>query len=238
MCGCEEKAVTGDSLEAREAERYFDHSAEAWLVSKALDHLQADEGDTEGQHHYRQSIDLLGRCTPAAETVAQIFRRVPAHDVPLRWSLLYVLADVGDPKSLDLFAEVAAEPIRTIDRDPQVCESPEDGERLVRSMAVEGIARLTDRVEGAQRALESIVAVQSDPAVRCAAVQALRTVAPEAGRRIAEVLPDNHRWMAEVRQVAVHEVVAELDDSDRSDAVVAPPPLDQVVFRPQIKKES
>lgn len=237
MCDCGKNEITGDALEAKPGERYFDHSADAWLLGRAVDHLHADEDDAEGQHNYRRAIELLGRCAAASETVGQVLQRVPARDVPLRWSLLYVLADVGDPKALDLFARVAAEPIRQTERDPQVCESPDDGERLVRVMAVEGLARLAGRADGVQQTLEAVIAKQSDPAVRSAAVQALRAIDPESVKRLAEMLPEDHRWMLDVRTAHIGELVAEVEAEGRKETVSQAPVHDRIVSRPRVKKE-
>lgn len=237
MCDCDRKSVTGDSLETKQGERLFDQSADAWLLARALGHLHADEADAEGQHDYRQAIELLGRCSRASATVAQILGRASAHDVPLRWGLLHVLADVGDGDAVGLFAEVAAAPIDDAHHDRRACESPNDGERLVRVMAVEGLARLARGDEDARRALEAVVAEQPDAAVRSAAVQALRALDPEVGSRLADVLPQDQRWMLEVRTAAIHELVPEIEASERAELVRRPPTQDRVLSRPRIKKE-
>lgn len=235
MCESEKTKVTGEGLEGRQGERLFDDTADAWLVARALESLHTAEDDGEGQHNYRQVIELLRRCEMGPKTIAQILGRVPASDVPMRWSLLYVLADISDANSVSLFASVASEPIRYVETDQRGCESADDGERLVRVMAVEGIARLANRVEGVVQVLEGVVAKQDDPAVRSAAVQSLRAIDPNSGSRISKVLNEDQQWMLQVRTAGIHEFVAEVEAAERKEIVGCAPALNHVVSRPQVK---
>ena len=99
---CENQTSTGDSdsLEAKAATRPFDRSATGWLLSQAVRHLNT--ADKEGEFEYSCVGEVLRRCSnDLLETVHGIMAQVKGGDTTLRWSLLYVLGDVGDASAAD-----------------------------------------------------------------------------------------------------------------------------------------
>jgi hypothetical protein len=142
-CGrpaCKEGAISGDGVDADDRSRQvFNRDAVAWLVGQGIRHLNA--GDADGEHALLRVRELLQRSGAAGATIAQALHDCEQDDHSLRWSLLYLLDGLDDPRAAEVFYRAAAEPVPAADRYPRGCETPRDGEVLVRTMAIAGLAR-------------------------------------------------------------------------------------------------
>lgn len=227
-CDCEDRT---DGLEVRAGRRLFDDDAAAWLVGQGLAHMNAC--DEEGELAYKRVVELLSESENASSTIARVLRTVPRSDVSLRWSLLYLLAEVTKPEALDVFCDVALEPIDPRARDAQGCESPRDGEILVGTMAIEGIARLARSERGAVERLYQVIEGQPDRALRIEAVKALVAVVPKDkdAKRLRDVLPEALHFAIDLKIVPAQGLAVEYD-SKASDKVRKVPSLDQVPTNP------
>ena len=94
-CEKETPGRISDCLEVDAGNRPFDVSATAWLMGQGVRYLNT--AGKEGELGYQHVVELLRRCgKDLLETVTSLFHQARSGDVPLRWSLLYVLGDTGD----------------------------------------------------------------------------------------------------------------------------------------------
>jgi hypothetical protein len=208
----------GDTARRSESKRVFDESRTAWLVGEAVRLLNA--GDDEARADYRRAVELLADTGEAAATVRAILSNVRHEDVPLRWSLLYVLSDTGDTRAISLFSDIAASEVPRVDRTS--CESPRDGEVLVRTMAIEALARLAAD-PGAIEGLFLVLQRQSEPALRAEAVKALRG----HDDRVSELLGDDERWMLDLKRREFEELTVEFEVGAATDRKPTVPRLSE-----------
>lgn len=220
-------AVTGDRNVTEPGRRHFDSDATAWLVGEAVARVHADDG--EGQGGFKRAVELLGRLE-ATGAFGALLKAVPREDVPLRWSLLYVLAEVGDMRAAELFARVAGEPIRG-ERDPAACESEYDGEVLVRTMAIEGLARLAARDRALVDLLHNVLETQPEPALRIEAVKAILAAAPDEAKRLKKTLPEDLQFALTLKRVRAQTLAVEYEATG-VDAVRPMPSLDRTSLSP------
>lgn len=129
-------------------------------------------------------------------------------DYPLRWSLTYAAATIGGKKALPLLVNVAQTPIpEEKSPDPHSFSSVEE-ETIIRTTAVDGIADLArDGNEAAEEALFDLVRSPSF-SIRRAAVTGLRSSprGDDLVDRIADCLPDEERFMLELKRTDVRKV--------------------------------
>lgn len=218
---------TGDRATSETGRRHFDADASSWLVGEAIARLHSE--DCEGQGGYQRAVELLA-LLDAASSVGAVFNAAPREDVPLRWSLLYVLAEADDPKAAELFAHIAIEPIR-VERDPKVCESLYDGEVLIRTMAIEGLGRLAARDAGIIDLLHKVLEAQPDRALRVEAVRAILAAAPKEVERLKKTLPEELHFALTLKHVRAQSLAVEYEAS-AVDKVRAMPSLDRTSARP------
>jgi len=218
---CHGGTITGDVTGTEDGPRHFDQDPESWLIGEALARLNGDSREAEGG--YQRATELLVKIG-AAEAFGRILASVPRGDVPLRWSLLHVLADTADPRAADLFARAAIEPIR-MDRDPRACETAYDGEVLVRTMAIEGLGRLAQRDASLVGHLWKVLEAQGDRALKIEAVKAIRAAAPNEAEKLREHLPEDLRFAVDLKQVAAQSLGVEYA-ATAVDSVRAMPGLD------------
>jgi hypothetical protein len=220
-CACE---TTGDGVDPRLGRRLFDHDAVAWLVGEGVRHMNAVEPD--GEMSYFRVLELLRTSEDAVHAIGRVLSIAPADDSNLRWSLLYLLAELDQPRSLELFLKVALDKISPRPRDGQGCESARDGEVLVATMAIDGLGRLARGEAAAIDALFRIVEAQEEAALRIEAVKAILAVAPDAADRLAKMLPENLVYAIDLKVERAEALHVEFD-STAVDKVRRIPSLDR-----------
>lgn len=223
-CACE---VTGDGLGVEPGRRLYDQDATAWLVGEGVRHMNA--ADAEGELAYVRVLELLRKTEEAASTIARVASIAPAEDISLRWSLLYLLADLEEARGLDVFLATAIEAVPARSRESRGCESARDGEILVRTMAIEGLGRLASSDKHALHALFEVIERQAEPALRIEAVKAVLSVAPDQVDRLREILPEDLRFAVDIKKVRAE--VLDVDfDSKAVDKVRRTPSLDKTAI--------
>ena len=198
--------ATDDTIEVEEGRQHFDATSHDWLVGEAIGLLHA--ADEAGMRGYRRAVELLGECGDATTIVRRILGDVPVEDVPLRWSLLYVLADVEAVDAIPLFRDIAAAPLPEVRRSG--CETPADGEVLVRTMAVEGLGRFIRRdheASAAADALRVVLREQREQALRVEVVKALG----DRRESVADLLDDEERWILDLETVPFETLSVEIE---------------------------
>lgn len=228
-CGC--RKITADGLDLGDTRRHFDMDATSWLVGEAIRHMNA--ADDKQELAYRRTTELLAQSATATKTIAQILYRVPRHDVNLRWALLYLLADIGDPHATGVFIEAAVEAIEPRERDRRACETPRDGEVLVRTMAIEGLARVTAAHKLGTDMLYRIIEAQPEPALRIEAVKAILDMAPNEAERLKKTLPEQLHFALSLKRVKAESLAVEFD-SKATDMVKQMPQLGAVKTTPTV----
>lgn len=203
-----------DRLEISEGYRYFDGPS-GWLVGQAVGLLNArDEVVAAG---YRRVVELLGERGDTVSSVKEILDRVPAEDVPLRWSLLYVLADVGDPRAIPLFEEVASAAVAQRDEERSACESTWDGEVLVRTMAIEALGRFVSTGQEADTAVRALVGVLGSQRETALRVEAVKALGERAYVSAGVLLGDDERWMLDLKTVRFEELAVDVERAEVAD---------------------
>lgn len=207
-----------DRLEIESGERHFDRSTTAWLIGEGVRHLHSTA--EEGGVAYQRVTELLRDRRDLTEAVTQLSKALGPSDVSLRWTLLQILGDAGDESAASVFVRVAVAPLPA-DDERRGCESPRDGEILVRTMAVEGLQLLAGRHPHAAELLLEIVKSAPD---RALVIEAVKTASALGLRdKVRDILPKESHWMLDIRRARTDEVVADPERKDGNERIFSPP---------------
>lgn len=227
---CQEERGRGrsDSFELVAGDRPFDASATAWLVGEAVRHLH--RAGEEATLAYQHVTEVLRGRDDAVETLARLSHEAGRGDTPLRWSVLFVLGDVGDQSAGDLLVGVATERLPEAERGG--CEGPRDAELLVRTMAVEALQRIAGRHPEVAEHLLKIVAERPARPVLIEAVKA----AGDLGltERVRGLVPAADHWILDIRRARIDEVQAEPERKDGNERGFTPPILQSRATAPAV----
>ncbi len=136
-------------------------------------------------------------------------------DPMLRWSMLHVLSDVADPGTLEVLHRQAARRLPERRQEEGVCEHAADIEELVNVMAIEGLGVLArSGVGDAVDALFDVLANQDRRSLRRPALAELLSVNPDFRDRAADLLPDEDRYLLELRIAIEDDISVVLDERD------------------------
>lgn len=152
-------------------------------------------------------------------------------DYPMRWSLTYAAATIATEKALPLLANIAQTPIPEEDSQDSHSFSTVEEETIIRTTAVDGISELAR--EGVDGATDVLFELLDSPSfsIRRAAVVGLKESprGEEWVERIADCLPDEERFLLELKRADVRKVeqisdpTRHLSESGREDAKAEPP---------------
>src|SRR3954471_6799375 len=175
----------------------------AWLVARAIELIHAHDEQRSGAQ--RAVIELLSeRSAASAAELRRRYAEADPLDIPLRWTLLYLTGLIMEPETVAWLVDVACESVpEDLEpvRDPG-CGKPSDGEVLVRVMATEAVMGLGQRRRDVvMQALLTIVEQQPHVAIRAVAGQALLDLDPDLRPRIHEILPEEQRFIVDLRRV-------------------------------------
>jgi len=207
-----------DNAAAQPGDRPFDSTALAWLVGEGIRHLHSS--DKEGELAFQRVVELLSHSRSSVKTVIELSHRVAREDVSLRWSLIHLLGEFGDESSAEFLRQTAIEQLPAEEKR-QVCESPRDGEVLIRTAAVQSLVRVASRHPAVQEMFLHLVA---DRPVRAVLIEAVKA-AIELGLRdkVAQLLPEQDKWMLEIKRVRVQEIAADPERKDSGERGFTPP---------------
>jgi HEAT repeat protein len=150
------------------------------------------------------------RAQPAAEVrelVSDVLRELPEDAYLDRWSLVQLLADVGDPESVALFQDVIATPLppeRSSDVDYKF--TTRGREIVIRTTAVDAVAGLA--AQGSPEAVQCLLdnVGHENHTVRAACIVALNELGGEPAERARERVAHEDRELLELRRVNVYDV--------------------------------
>lgn len=219
-----------DSLTASAASRPFDRSATAWLVGQAVRYLNT--AGKEGEYEYGRVVEVLRRCSAdALEAVAGISAQVQGGDTPLRWNLLYVVGDVGDERAAGflLKAALASLPER---KEGEGCESERDMEMLVSTGAIDSLRRVATRHPQVADHVLKLVAARPARPLLIEAVKA--AVDLGLGEKVHALLPEEDRWMLDIRRARPQELFAEPEREDGKERGFTPPKSGPLYTAPSV----
>ena len=228
---CQPQGTTGDGVEASKASRsVFNRDAVSWLVGQGIRHLHHD--DAEGEHALQRVTELLRQSGQASVTIGQALHDADADDHSLRWALLYLLDTVAEPRAAEVFFRAAAEPVPARERYPRGCETPRDGEVLVRTMAIAGLARLARHDRDVQGMLLKLLDAQPERALRVETVKALLEADRGHAERIRSMLPQELHFALDLEHVRAEALAVEHDVA-RQDSTARIPSLDRSRLAPR-----
>lgn len=213
----------GDRFEPRSRDRN-ERTPDAWLIAQGIRHLHAV--DDAGVQEYKHAVELLKARESAPKLVEVALLAADPHDIPLRWALLYLLSDLEHPSSDEVFVRAASQPLPEGLRG-QGCTTIRDGEILVRTMAIAGLARVPDTDRRVEKGLLSLLRKLEEPALRIEVVKALVKLNPTNGEVIRETLPEDQRFMLYLRCADKKELSIEIDRQDGKDKLARPPRFDR-----------
>lgn len=216
-----------DKLEIQFERRSSVASANAWLIQKGINYLNS--ADKEAEVSYKYVIELLTR-NEASDTIVQLIRTVSQVDVTARWSLLYLLGDIGDRQPAKWLAQFSVEPLP---KRGEGCEGPRDGELLLRTMAIESLKKIAVRNSETSEYVLKVISEHPDRAVLIEAVKA----AVELGlkQKVYEILPKEDHWMLDIRKVRAEEIHADPERADTKERNFTPPKMISEYTSPSTK---
>lgn len=209
----------GDGFERRVGSRPFDMSATAWLLGQGVRYLNT--AGKEGELAYGRVVELLARCAPdVLDAVMALYRKSSSGDTMLRWNLLHMLGDAGDQGAVDFLIGSALAPVPEAGPD-EGCERTSDIEVLVRTMAVQALGRIAGRHPQTSDSLLKVVAGHPArpvlvEAIKCAGEHGLKD-------RARELLPEDERWLCEIRRAHAQELFADPERKDGKERSFTPP---------------
>jgi len=221
-----------DALDVKAVAHPFNfrkYQGEAELTERIVEAINRMGGaGSEAEDAYRSCVDRLRRKQKAAINVIEAEYRDMADDAYLdRWSLVMLLVELQDERSLQFFDELLGSPIpEEKSADPHGFSTVGE-EVMLRTTAVEGLERMA--ADGSERAIEVLLkhAGHEVFSIRRAIAQALVEVGGEDMRKtLEEKLSPRHRDVLNIRRTDVRKVEqAEggLFVKTRDDAATPPP---------------
>ncbi|MFX0574651.1 hypothetical protein [Nocardia nepalensis] len=220
-----------DRVNVTNGRRLFDQSATAWLVGQGVRYLNSASEQSELAYGY--VTDLLRRCdTDLLETIRELIRAASAGDAPLRWSLLHILGDASGPQAAEFLVGVTLEPLPKNARGE--CKGQRHTEMLVRTMAVQALGRIGGRHPEVTNSILGIVGQQPDRAILIEAVKV--AIALGMKEKLREMIPEDARWVLDIRQVAYQSISVDPEREDSEDCGHAPPKRGPLYTAPQVSR--
>ena len=171
-------------------------------------------GEDAEQRHDAALKDLRRDPGEAVIAIARASGCCEAANYPRRWALVYAAARMEHEAALAFFRELVLAPIPAGRPPVGHRNTVAREETILRTTAVDGVGRLA--ASGDKRALEMLHEFLAVPSisVRRASVQAILAVKPKAKKQLARLLPEEHRFLVDVKRRAVTEVRQVKDPRD------------------------
>jgi hypothetical protein len=166
-----------------------------------------NESGDEAEARYQQALAAVRQAgSDAIDAVVGEFRATDDGDVVNRWALVQLLSDLQDPRSIDVLGRIVGLPLPE-DRSPDPHGSVAARELVVRTTAVEGIARLA--AAGSTAAQDALLENVSHP-VRSVRIAAILACVEQGGEKARQELQsrvaESERWLLDIRRVHPREI--------------------------------
>jgi hypothetical protein len=191
---------TDDTFVARETRATAAAGPFSRRLERYLAALYASGEDSE-QRHDRALDDLRSDAGEVVIAIAKAGGCCDSTDYPRRWALVYAATRLEHEAALPYFRELVFAPIPASKRPVGHRNTVAREETILRTTAIDGVARLAAR--GDKRALEILHEFLRVPSIsiRRASVQGILAAEPWARDRLAELLPPEHRFLLDVKQL-------------------------------------
>ena len=172
----------------------------ATLLRDAVHRMNASGDDAES--HYQGALSALRQAgAEAIGGLAQELRARDPYDCVNRWALVQLLTDLRDARALRVLESIVASSLPA-ERSPDPHGSTVARELVVRTTAVEGIARLA--IAGSSEASAALLKLATH-SVRSVRIAAVLACVEQGGERAREELqrrmPESDHWMLDIRRV-------------------------------------
>ncbi len=176
---------------------------------KALRHLLSvmySSGDNAAEE-YRRALEAL-RANPQAAValIGHVESSVRESDYPTRWALIFAASELRHPDAIPYLRTVALSRIPAERSSDPHSFSTVTEDTILRTTAVEGIGHLA---ADHPQAVDALFDCLDRPSIsiRRAAIQSLITTpnGQQYRDRIAHSLPDDQRFLLDLRRISVHE---------------------------------
>lgn len=206
---CEKKTTNtvSDKLEIQFERRSSAASANVWLIQKGISYLNSADNIAEVSYQYVK--ELLTR-NEASDTIVQLIRSTSRADITSQWNLLYILGDIADKQPAKWLVGYSVEPLP---KRGQSCEGPRDGELLLRTMAIESLAKIAKRNPDVSEDILKIISIHPEREVLIEAVK--EGIGLGLKEKIHELLPKEDHWMLDIRKARAEEIYAESERDDK-----------------------
>lgn len=186
---------------------------------------------------YQATVQELAADPQAAvSAIAEMYGATPEDQYTERWSQIHLLSELSTPAALAVFEDLLSTPIPPEKMPGMVVYSTVGEETIIRTTAVEGIAKIAAR--GNNDALEMLRKyVQHESfSVRRAAIQTyIEIVGPESREELRASLPAEDHFILDIRRANVQEIPQARPERSNADTLdQAPPP--SFPFGPTIDK--
>jgi hypothetical protein len=167
-------------------------------------------GDNAEDEYQRALDDLRRQADAVIVEIAREANDCDEGDYPTRWALVHLASELRDPAALPFLRNLVQTPIPPErSKDPHSFSSVAE-ETIMRTTAVEGVAALAAERQS-KEAAEALWEFLKQPSlsVRRAAVQSIYHAVGGGKRvrdRIAGLLPDDQRFLIDLKPVAVTDV--------------------------------
>lgn len=208
--------VTGD-------ERIYARIVEALSVMTA--------SGARAEDHYRKLLRSARRDDEFAGILAKTAASTEEDAYEERWALTQLLVDLENPVAADYLADLVRRPVpEEKAEDPSHGLSTVTEEVILRTTAMEGLARLQRRgTETAEVLLEAIASAEYVALRRAAWFALIDGKAEDAAKRARELLAErDEEWIADLKRIPVEEAPqAEAESKGRRPREDAPAPFDE-----------
>lgn len=198
---------TQDFVQQQPAQEFLGSSPAAVLLRNFL--RAAGTGGAGAQQSYHTALaDLRKHAPDVVVEIARAERACASQDYPTRWMLIYAASQLDNGAALSFLCTVAASPIPPErSKDPHSWSTVAE-ETILRTTAIDGVARLARRKN--PKALASLFEFLTQPSFSVKRAAAQGILAAPNGRklssRIANLLPSDQRFILDMKHVDVREV--------------------------------
>ena len=187
----------------------FESSRDRELNSKIVEAISRMGGaGPRAEEEYQQSIQgLRALAEKVVPVIVDEYKVLSETHYLDRWSLVQLLGELEHPSALPALDEIVGSPLPD-EKSKVVHEySTRAKELMIRTTAIEAIKRIAGQKDEKAKELLLKQTQHTEFSVRRAAIQSyLEVGGSDAGEKLGEMLPDEDRWLLQIRRTDVRGV--------------------------------